>query len=126
MKVSDFNYNLPEVLIAQVPIKNRDQSRLMVLNKETKTIEDKIFKDILDYLKPGDCLVRNNTKVIPARLYGKKEDTGIDIEFLLLKRIEEDIWEVMVRPRKKTKNRNKSNFRKRRTKSRNIRHNGRR
>lgn len=126
MKVSDFNYNLPEELIAQVPIKNRDQSRLMVLNKETKTIEDKIFKDILDYLKPGDCLVRNNTKVIPARLYGKKEDTGIDIEFLLLKRIEEDIWEVMVRPRKKTKNRNKSNFRKRRTKSRNIRHNGRR
>ena len=126
MKVSDFNYNLPEELIAQVPIKNRDQSRLIVLNKETKTIEDKIFKDILDYLKPGDCLVRNNTKVIPARLYGKKEDTGIDIEFLLLKRIEEDIWEVMVRPRKKTKNRNKSNFRKRRTKSRNIRHNGRR
>ena len=126
MKVTDFNYNLPEELIAQVPIKNRDQSRLMVLNKETKTIEDKIFKDILDYLKPGDCLVRNNTKVIPARLYGKKEDTGIDIEFLLLKRIEEDIWEVMVRPRKKTKNRNKSNFRKRRTKSRNIRHNGRR
>ena len=126
MKVSDFNYNLPEELIAQVPIKNRDQSRLMVLNKETKTIEDKIFKDILDYLKPGDCLVRNNTKVIPARLYGKKEDTGIDIEFLLLKRIEEDIWEVMVRPRKKTKNRNKSNFRKRRTKSRNIRNNGRR
>lgn len=126
MKVSDFNYNLPEELIAQVPIKNRDQSRLMVLNKETKSIEDKIFKDILDYLKPGDCLVRNNTKVIPARLYGKKEDTGIDIEFLLLKRIEEDTWEVMVRPRKKTKNRNKSNFWRWRIKSRNIRNNGRR
>ena len=103
MKVADFNYNLPEELIAQIPIKNRDQSRLMVLNRNKKTIEDKIFKDILDYLKPGDCLVRNNTKVIPARLYGKKEDTGIDIEFLLLKRIEEDIWEVMVRPGRRLK-----------------------
>lgn len=73
MKVSDFNYELPEELIAQVPITNRDSSRLMVLNKETQTIEHKIFKDIIDYLKPGDCLVRNNTKVIPARLYGKKK-----------------------------------------------------
>ena len=103
MKVSDFNYDLPEKLIAQVPIKNRDESRLMVLNRNEKTIEDKVFKDILDYLKPGDCLVRNNTKVIPARLYGKKEDTGIDIEFLLLKRIEQDIWEVMVRPGRRLK-----------------------
>lgn len=110
MKVSDFNYNLPEELIAQLPIKNRDTSRLMVLDRNKKTIEDKIFKDILDYLKPGDCLVRNNTKVIPARLYGKKEETGIEIEFLLLKRLENDIWEVMVRPRKKVKNRNKSNL----------------
>lgn len=100
MKVSDFNYNLPEELIAQVPIKNRDESRLMVLNKENKTIEHKQFKDILEYLKPGDCLVRNNTKVIPARLYGKKE-TGASVEFLLLKRIESDIWEVMVRPGRK-------------------------
>ncbi len=72
MKVTEFNYNLPEELIAQVPIKNRDQSRLMVLDRSKKTIEDKIFKDILDYLKPGDCLVRNNTKVIPARLIRKK------------------------------------------------------
>ena len=110
MKVADFNYELPEELIAQLPIKNRDESRLMVLNRNNKTIEDKIFKDILDYLKPGDCLVRNNTKVIPARLYGKKEDTKIDVEFLLLKRIEDDIWEVMVRPRKKIKNRYKSNI----------------
>ena len=70
MKVTDFNYNLPEELIAQVPIQKRDESRLMVLDKENKTIEHKAFKDILDYLKPGDCLVRNNTKVIPARLYG--------------------------------------------------------
>ena len=103
MKVSDFNYNLPEELIAQVPIKNRDESRLMVLDRNSKTIEDKIFKDILEYLKPGDCLVRNNTKVIPARLYGKKEETGADVEFLLLKRIEEDIWEVMVHPGRRLK-----------------------
>lgn len=110
MKVADFNYNLPEELIAQVPIKDRDESRLMVLDRKEKTIEDKIFKDILDYLKPGDCLVRNNTKVIPARLYGIKEETNVKIEFLLLKRIENDIWEVMVHPRKKTKSRNKSNI----------------
>ena len=88
MKVSDFNYNLPQELIAQVPIKNRDESRLMVLDKKNKTIEHKIFKDIINYLKPGDCLVRNNTKVIPARLYGIKEETGINVEFLLLYRIE--------------------------------------
>ena len=98
MKVSDFNYNLPQELIAQVPIKNRDESRLMVLDKKNKTIEHKIFKDIINYLKPGDCLVRNNTKVIPARLYGIKEETGANVEFLLLNRIEGDIWEVMVRP----------------------------
>ena len=73
MELSEFNYNLPEELIAQVPIKNRDESRLMVLDKKNKTIDDKIFKDIIDYLEPGDCLVRNNTKVIPARLYGKKD-----------------------------------------------------
>ena len=103
MKVSDFNYELPQELIAQVPIQNRDQSRLMVLNRKNKTIEDKIFKDILDYLKPGDCLVRNNTKVIPARLYGIKEETGVHIEFLLLKRIEADIWEVMVHPGRRLK-----------------------
>ena len=103
MKVSDFNYYLPEELIAQVPIKNRDHSRLMVLDREKKTIEDKIFKDILDYLKPGDCLVRNNTKVIPARLYGIKEETNANIEFLLLKRIEGDYWEVMVRPGRRLK-----------------------
>ncbi len=101
MKVADFNYNLPEELIAQVPIQKRDESRLMILNKEEKTIEHKVFKDIIDYLRPGDCLVRNNTKVIPARLYGTKEQTGANIEFLLLNRIEGDIWEVMVRPGKK-------------------------
>ena len=97
MKVSEFNYDLPEELIAQVPIKNRDESRLMVVNREKRTIEHKTFKGIIDYLEPGDCLVRNNTKVIPARLYGKKE-TGANVEFLLLNNIEGDIWESIVRP----------------------------
>ena len=97
MKVSDFNYNLPEELIAQVPIKKRDESRLMVLDKKSKTVEHKHFYDILDYLEPGDCLVRNNTKVIPARLYGKKE-TGANVEFLILNNIEGDVWESIVRP----------------------------
>ena len=97
MELSEFNYDLPEELIAQVPIKDRDESRLLVLDRKNKTIEDKIFKDIIDYLEPGDCLVRNNTKVIPARLYGKKE-TGANVEFVLLNNIEGDIWETMVRP----------------------------
>ena len=97
MKLSEFNYYLPEELIAQTPIEKRDESRLMVLDKETGKIEHKTFKDIINYLEPGDCLVRNNTKVIPARLYGKKE-TGANVEFVLLKNIEGDIWEAMVRP----------------------------
>ena len=97
MDVKEFYYDLPEELIAQVPIQKRDESRLMVLDRGKKTIEHKIFKDILEYLKPGDCLVRNNTKVIPARIYGKKE-TGANVEFLLLKNIEGDIWESIVRP----------------------------
>ena len=97
MELSDFNYYLPEELIAQTPIKKRDESRLMVLDKNTGEIEHKIFRDIIDYLQPGDCLVRNNTKVIPARLYGKKE-TGANVEFVLLKNLEGDIWEAMVRP----------------------------
>ena len=97
MDVKDFYYDLPEELIAQVPIQKRDESRLMVLDKENKTVEHKVFKDILDYLKPGDCLVRNNTKVLPARIYGKKE-TGANVEFLLLNNIEGDIWESIVRP----------------------------
>ena len=109
MKVSEFNYNLPEELIAQTPIKNRDESRLMVLERQIENIEHKTFKDILEYLKPGDCLVRNNTKVIPARLYGKKE-TGANVEFLLLNRIEGDIWEVMVRPGRKLPEGTKVNF----------------
>ena len=102
MNVSDFYYDLPEELIAQTPIEKRDESRLMVLNREKQTIEHKTFRDIIDYLEPGDCLVRNNTKVILARLYGKKA-TGAKIEFLLLNRIEGDIWECIVRPGHKLK-----------------------
>ena len=97
MKVSDFNYELPERLIAQHPYYKRDEARLMVLDRKQKKIEHKVFKDIINYLEPGDCLVINNTKVIPARLLGFK-DTGAKIEFLLLKRIEGDTWEAMVRP----------------------------
>ena len=97
MKVSEFNYNLPEELIAQVPIEKRDESRLMILDRMSQKLEHKRFKDIIDYLEPGDCLVRNNTKVIPARIYGKKE-TGANVEFLLLNNIEGDVWEAIVRP----------------------------
>ena len=102
MNVSDFYYDLPEELIAQTPIEKRDESRLMVLNRKDQSIEHKQFKDIIDYLEPGDCLVRNNTKVIPARLYGKKA-TGAKIEFLLLNQIEGDVWESIVRPGHKLK-----------------------
>ena len=102
MKLEEFDYNLPEELIAQVPIAKRDESRLMVLHRESKKVEHKTFKDIIDYLRPGDCLVRNNTKVIPARLYGKKE-TGANVEFVLLNQIEGDIWESIVRPGNKLK-----------------------
>ena len=98
MKVEDFNYNLPEELIAQTPLKNRDESRLLVLNKTSGVIEHKHFSDIIDYLNPGDTLVLNDTKVLPARLIGVKEDTGATIEILLLKNIEKDIWECLVKP----------------------------
>ena len=97
MKVTEFDYELPEELIAQTPIEKRDESRLMVLDRKKESIEHKKFKDIVEYLKPGDVLVRNNTKVIPARIYGKKE-TGANVEFLLLNNIEKDIWECIVRP----------------------------
>lgn len=105
MKTSDFNYNLPQELIAQHPMERRDESRLMVLDRENKTIEHKRFRDIIDYLNSGDCLVINNTKVIPARLYGKiigKESEKL-VEILILKQIEGDKWEAMVRPGKKIK-----------------------
>ena len=101
VKVSDFNYELPEELIAQHPYDKRDEARLMIINRRKQTIEHRIFRDIIDYLNPGDCLVINNTKVLPARLYGEKEQTGAKVEFLLLKRLKGDIWEVMVKPGKK-------------------------
>lgn len=103
MDVKDFDYYLPEELIAQDPLEDRSGSRLMVLDKETGEVEHKHFTDILDYLHPGDCLVINNTKVIPARLFGVKEDTRAKIEVLLLKRRENDIWETLVKPGKKAK-----------------------
>lgn len=109
MKVSDFNYDLPQELIAQHPYDKRDEARLMVIDAKTQKIEHKIFKNVMEYLSEGDCLVINNTKVLPARLYGKK-DTGASIEFLLLKRIEGDIWEVMVRPGNKLKPGSKVSF----------------
>ena len=96
MKLSEFDFELPEELIAQTPLDKRDTSRLMVLNRENQTIEHKHFYDIIDYLKPGDVLVRNNTKVIPARLFGIKEETNGHVEVLLLKDQGNDVWECLV------------------------------
>lgn len=101
LKKSDFYFELPQELIAQDPLTDRASSRLLVLDKETGEIEHHVFRDILRYLVPGDCLVLNNTKVIPARLLGVKEETGAAVEVLLLKRREKDVWETLVRPGKK-------------------------
>ena len=103
MHINDFDYELPQELIAQTPAAKRDASRLMVVNRENGTIEHKHFYDIIDYLEPTDCLVLNNSKVLPARLYGVKEGTGANVEFLLIKRVEGDVWETMVRPGKRLK-----------------------
>ncbi|WP_026834976.1 tRNA preQ1(34) S-adenosylmethionine ribosyltransferase-isomerase QueA [Eubacterium xylanophilum] len=103
MKTSDFYFDLPKEQIAQDPLENRSASRLMILHRTTGEVEHKHFSDILDYLEPGDCLVRNNTKVIPARLYGERADTGATIELLLLKRRQDDIWETLVKPGKKAR-----------------------
>lgn len=103
MRVDDFDYILPEELIAQKPSEKRDACRLMVLDREEKTVEHKQFTDILNYLEEGDCLVLNNSKVLPARLFGEKESTGVKVEFLLIKRIEGDTWETMVRPGRRLK-----------------------
>lgn len=103
MHINDFDYELPQELIAQTPAEKRDFSRLMVVHRDSGEVEHKHFYDILDYLKAGDCLVLNNSKVLPARLYGRKEGTGANIEFLLIKRIEGDTWETMVRPGKRLK-----------------------
>ena len=101
MRIEDFDYELPEELIAQTPMAQRDSCRLMVLDREHKTVEHRHFYDILDYVNPGDCLVLNDSRVIPARMYGTKESTGAHIEMLLIKRIEGDLWECMVRPGKR-------------------------
>ncbi|WP_028392062.1 tRNA preQ1(34) S-adenosylmethionine ribosyltransferase-isomerase QueA [Bacillus cihuensis] len=103
MKVDLFDFHLPEELIAQVPLLDRESSRLMVLNKETGEMEHETFKQITNYLKPGDCLVLNDTKVLPARLFGSKDGTGAKIEVLLLKQEENDSWETLVKPAKRIK-----------------------
>lgn len=103
MRVQDFYFDLPEELIAQVPLEKRDESRLLVLHRDSGKIEHRVFKDIVELLNEGDCLVLNNSRVIPARLYGVKEDTGANMEFVLLKRIDKDRWETLVKPGKKAK-----------------------
>ncbi len=103
MKTSDFYYDLPKELIAQDPLEDRSSSRLLVLHRKSGRVEHRVFTDIVEYLKPGDCLVRNNTKVIPARLYGTRVDSGATIELLLLKRMENDVWETLVKPGKKAR-----------------------
>lgn len=103
LKVSDFYYHLPESLIAQKPLDQRDMSRLMVLHKERGEVTHRIFKDIVDYFEPGDCLVLNNTRVIPARLIGQRKDTGGKMEFVLLKPVDKDRWEVLVKPGRRAK-----------------------
>ncbi len=103
MKVKDFYFDLPQELIAQVPLEKRDESKLMVVNKINGEIEHKKFKDIIDYFEEGDTLVLNDTRVLPARLHGIKEETGAKMEFLLLRRLEKDIWETLVKPGKRAK-----------------------
>ena len=103
MKTSDFYYDLPEELIAQDPLEDRTASRLLVLDRKTGAVKHKIFSDVIDYLNKGDCLVINNTRVIPARLIGEKEGTGGKVEVLLLKRRAKDVWETLVKPGKKLK-----------------------
>ncbi len=103
MDIKDFNYELPERLIAQDPLADRSASRLMVMKKQSYELEDKHFSDIIDYLKKGDCLVLNDTKVIPARLYGVRDskDSRAKVEILLLKRLSDRVWECLVKPGKK-------------------------
>ncbi len=103
MNINEFDYHLPEELIAQKPADKRDFSRLLVVHRDTGEIEHKHFYDIIDYLEPGDCLVMNNSKVLPARLFGTKAETGAKVEFLLIKRLHDDVWETMVKPGKRLK-----------------------
>ncbi|WP_010292969.1 tRNA preQ1(34) S-adenosylmethionine ribosyltransferase-isomerase QueA [Clostridium senegalense] len=110
MNVKDFYFDLPEELIAQVPLDKRDESRLMLVDKNTGELEHRTFKDIIDFLDEGDCLVLNDTRVMPARLYGHKEETGAKMEFLLLRRLEKDVWETLVKPGKRAKVGNRFEF----------------
>ena len=112
MKLSHFNFNLPEELLAEFPTENRDESRLMVVNRKTNTIEHKLFKDVIDYFDDGDVMVLNNTKVFPARLYGNKEKTGARIEVFLLRELnaEQRLWDVLVDPARKIRIGNKLYF----------------
>ena len=103
MKTADFDYELPQELIAQDPLEQRDSSRLLILDKKTGERTHRIFHDIIDYLHEGDCLVINNTKVIPARLIGEREGTGGKVEVLLLKRKTDNVWETLVKPGKKAR-----------------------
>lgn len=103
MKTSDFFYELPQELIAQTPVEPRDSSRLMIINKKTGKIEHRIFRDLIEYLSPNDCLILNDTRVIPARIYGVKKETGAVVEFLLLKQKENNVWECLCKPGKRAK-----------------------
>ena len=103
MNLHDFYFDLPEELIAQDPLEDRSGSRMLILDKKTGERQHKIFKDVIDYLNPGDCLVLNNTRVLPARLIGAKEGTGAKIEVLLLKRKQDNVWETLVKPGKKAR-----------------------
>ncbi|MFR8177268.1 MAG: tRNA preQ1(34) S-adenosylmethionine ribosyltransferase-isomerase QueA [Christensenellales bacterium] len=122
MKTSDFDYNLPQELIAQTPVEPRDSSRLLVYHRDTGVVEHKIFRDVIDYLNPGDVLVINQTRVIPARLYGVKEGTGGAIEFLLLRRLNLTDWEVILKPGKKGQARRALRVRQRRARRGNPDH----
>ena len=110
MNIEDFDYDLPESLIAQTPLKNRDQSRLLVLNRKNGNMEHLHFKDVINYFNPGDTLVLNDTRVMPARLFGLKEETGAKVEMLMLTQIEGNDWEVLLKPAKRIKVGNQLNF----------------
>ena len=103
MDIESFDYHLPESLIAQTPLKNRDESRLLVLGRKTGDIEHKYFKNVIDYLQAGDTLVLNDTRVMPARLFGLKEETGAKVEMLMLTQLEDDDWQVLLKPAKRIK-----------------------
>ena len=110
LNIEEFDYHLPESLIAQTPLKNRDQSRLLVLQRETGKMTHLHFKDVIDYLNPGDTLVLNDTRVMPARLFGLKEETGAKVEMLMLTQIEGNDWEVLLKPAKRIKVGNRLSF----------------